>query len=69
MKNVPRKHHYVPQFYLAGFTLDGSSESPLFVCDQEQSKTWKSTPKQSAHRRDFLVRNLPQPQNTRQWSR
>lgn len=49
----PRKHYYVPQFYLAGFTKDSSPDSPLYVCDQGQLKSWKSTPRQSAHQRDF----------------
>lgn len=49
----PRKHHYVPQFYLAGFTMSDSKEGDLYVLDRGQRKTWKSTPKGTAHKRDF----------------
>ncbi len=53
MAGQPRKHHYVPQFYLAGFTKNDCKEGDLYVLDKEQGKTWKSTPKGSAHKRDF----------------
>lgn len=53
MAGQPRKHHYVPQFYLAGFTKDDSKEGRLYVLDKEQRKSWSSTPKGTAHKRDF----------------
>jgi len=53
MSGQPRKHHYVPQFYLAGFTKNDSKVGQLFVLDKEQKKTWTSTPKGTAHKRDF----------------
>jgi hypothetical protein len=53
MGDQPRKHHTVPQFYLAGFTKSESVDGDLWVLDQERQKTWKNTPKQSAHIRDF----------------
>jgi len=53
MGDQPRKHHTVPQFYLAGFTKSDSEDGDLWVLDQERQKSWKSTPKQSAHIRDF----------------
>jgi hypothetical protein len=31
--NIPRKHHYVSQFLLAGFTADGSKDGKLYVSD------------------------------------
>ncbi len=33
MANRPRKHHYVPQFYLAGFSDDRTAEGNLNVLD------------------------------------
>ena len=45
MAGQPRKHHYVPQFYLAGFTENDSKDGQLFVLDKEQRKTWAKTPK------------------------
>lgn len=55
MTSQPRKHHYVPQFYLAGFTLDDSKDGRLFVLDKEKRRTWTSTPKGTAHQRDFYA--------------
>lgn len=53
MAGQPRKHHFVPQFYLAGFTKNNSKDGHLYVLDREQRNTWKSTPKGTAHKRDF----------------
>lgn len=53
MQDQPRKHHFVPQFYVAGFTKSGTKDGDLFVLDQDQRKSWRSTPKQTAHKRDF----------------
>ena len=47
--NVARKHHFVPQGYLAGFTDDGK----LTVFDLESQKTFRTTPKNVAAKRDF----------------
>jgi hypothetical protein len=49
----PRKHHYVPQFYLAGFTDDGTLGGSLHVTDRTRRKVWPSNPKNAAHQRDF----------------
>jgi hypothetical protein len=48
-----RKHHYVPRFYLGGFTVDGTPDGQLFVVDQRSGRTWKSSPAGCAHERDF----------------
>jgi hypothetical protein len=53
MGDQPRRHHFVPQFYLAGFTKTASTDGGLYVLDQKQLRTWKSSPKQAAHQRDF----------------
>lgn len=53
MPNEPHKHHYVPCFYLKGFTKAGKDNGELFVLDQRRCNTWKSTPKNSAHQHDF----------------
>lgn len=49
----PRKHHYVPQFYLAGFTKNDNKDGTLFVFDKERRTKWNSTPRGTAHKRDF----------------
>jgi hypothetical protein len=53
MPNQPRKHHYVPQFYLAAFTDSGTVDGNLHVIDTTRLKTWVSKPKDAAHQRDF----------------
>lgn len=58
MANRPRRHHYVPSFYLAGFTASGSAEDRLFVFDQGQIRSWPSTPENAGHKRDFYAVDL-----------
>ncbi len=58
MANRPRKHHYVPSFYLAGFTWSGSDEDRLNVFDQGQIKAWSSSPRNAGHSRDFYAIDL-----------
>ena len=53
MQNQPVKHHYVPRFYLAGFTLASNDKSRLFVFNTEYGKTWPSTPKKSAFQNHY----------------
>lgn len=55
MGSAPRHHHFVPQFYLSGFSVANSADGDLYVCDQQQVKSWKSSPKQAAHQRDFYA--------------
>lgn len=55
MAHRPRKHHYLPCFYLAGFTIAGSDCDRLYVFDQQQIKSWPSTPRNAAHERDFYA--------------
>ncbi len=58
-KNIARAHHYVPQFYLAGFTSSGSKKATLYVHDLLQLKTWTSTPAGAGHKNDFYRINHP----------
>jgi hypothetical protein len=48
-----RAHHYVPVFYLAGFTLSSDRQDVLWVRDRQQDKCWQSRPVNIAHQRDF----------------
>jgi hypothetical protein len=52
--SIPRSHHYVPEFYLAGFTPSGSKEDFLWVRDFEQQKEWRCRPRNVAAERDFF---------------
>jgi hypothetical protein len=48
--NIPRKHHYVPETYLNGFTAD---DGRLFAIHRDGSKVRPSIPRKEAHERDF----------------
>jgi hypothetical protein len=56
---VARKHHFVPEFYLAGFTASGSKGDYLYAFDQVTLKQWKARPAERAHQRDFYRIDLP----------
>jgi hypothetical protein len=49
-KAAPRKHHFVPQFYLRGFV---GKEDQLFVIDRPSRRTFRTAPKNVAAERDF----------------
>lgn len=57
--SIARAHHYIPQFYLAGFTSSGSKKGTLYVHDLEQLKSWPSNPAAAGHQKDFYRINLP----------
>lgn len=48
-----RKHHYVPQCYLKGFTHNGSRQSRLYVVDARERRAFQTTPLKIAAERDF----------------
>ncbi|HWQ54661.1 MAG TPA: DUF4238 domain-containing protein [Bryobacteraceae bacterium] len=49
----PRRHHYVPRCWLAGFTENGEKNGRLWVTDFCRQKQWPSTPDNAGHIRDF----------------
>ena len=53
MKNVARKHHFVPQGYLAGFTDDGTRTGVLTVFDRVSQSVFAARPRNVAAKRDF----------------
>src|SRR5688500_13218841 len=50
---VPRRHHFLPRFYLAGFTISGKEDGELHVRDRQNGRRWKATPVSFAYERDF----------------
>lgn len=58
MAGRPRKHHYVPRFYLAGFTKSGDENGKLYVLDQQQVKEWSVSPANAAKETDFYAVEL-----------
>jgi hypothetical protein len=51
--NEPRKHHYLPQFYLAGFTKTDARDGRLWVFDKRKLKQWATSPADAAAIRDY----------------
>jgi hypothetical protein len=49
----PRRHHFVPQCWLAGFTDSGEKDGELWVTDLARKRQWKSSPGNAGHIRDF----------------
>ncbi len=47
---TPRRHHYVPQFYLRGFV---GEKDQLFVIDRPSERAFRTPPKNVAAERDF----------------
>ena len=58
MAGRPKKHHYLPKFYLAGFTASGEVADRLYVLDQGQVKEWYTTPEKAATEHDFYSVDL-----------
>jgi hypothetical protein len=54
-----RRQHFVPEFYLSGFTADGERESFLHVLDQTTGKQWRARPRELAHQRDLYRVEVP----------
>lgn len=52
-KKEPRRHHYVPRCWLAGFTDTGDQDGKLFVTDFERRKQWVAAPGTADFIRDF----------------
>ena len=53
MKNVARRHHVVPQGYLAGFTDNGTPAGVLTVFDRVSESVFPAKPRNVATKRDF----------------
>jgi Protein of unknown function (DUF4238) len=51
--NEPRRHHYAPRCWLAGFTDGGTQEAKLFVTDFKRGKQWGAIPGTAGFIRDF----------------
>lgn len=50
----PRKHHIIPAFYLAGFTMTDSQTGMLRIFDQREANRYKSIPKRACRQTDFF---------------
>lgn len=52
-KSTARRHHYLPQSYLARFTDKGTKEGQFFVLEVESGRTFRTSPKKVAVELDF----------------
>ncbi len=59
MNQTSRKHHYVPEGYLIGFTRDKSSDDFLWIFDRKLKKTWHAKSQNVAFERDLYFINDP----------
>ena len=59
MRNIARNHHYVPQFYLKGFSDPNLQNEQLHVIDKEESRHFVTTASNIAVQRDFNRINIP----------
>jgi hypothetical protein len=53
VQNEPRRHHFVPQCWLAGFTSTGEKDGELYVTDLIRRKQWRTNPNKTGFIRDF----------------
>jgi hypothetical protein len=49
----PRRHHFVPACWLAGFTETGDKDGKIWVTDFRRKKQWPSSPGNAGFIRDF----------------
>jgi len=54
-----KKHHFVPQLYLSGFTESGQKDGSLYAHDLDELRTWKAKPKNVAFENDYYKIDLP----------
>lgn len=60
MSTEPRRHHYLPQFYLSGFTTTGEPDGQLSLIGLKDGRRWRGTPNTVGHQRDFYrVEGVP----------
>ena len=52
---TPKRHHYLPEFYLAGFTADGQRDSVFTVFDRDSNAFRPQTPKNTAVSRYYYA--------------
>jgi hypothetical protein len=57
--STPRRHHLLPEFYLAGFTDTGTKDGFVHVFDYFNRKRYRAKPRQIANERDFYRINEP----------
>lgn len=62
MNNISRRHHYLSQFYLGGFTMKGTKDDNLYAIDIKEGRDFEPKPANVGAKKDFNRIKLP---NTR----
>lgn len=58
-RTVARRHHYVPAFWLAGFTPTGQRDSEVTVIDKSQGRVFRAKPTSIGSEKDLYRVNHP----------
>jgi len=53
MVNEPKMHHYIPEFYLSGFTPSRNKDDYLYVFDITNGENFKVRPKNIGKQKDY----------------
>ncbi len=53
MADVARKHHFIPEFFLANFTPSGTKDDFLCVTDMKERKGYSTKPRNAGFQKDF----------------
>ena len=59
MSNIARKHHYIPQFYLRGFSDPTLQNEQLHVIDKVKKRYFVNIPRNVGFQTDFNRVNVP----------
>nr|WKN39241.1 DUF4238 domain-containing protein [Tunicatimonas sp. TK19036] len=57
-KNTPRKHHFIPQYYLKGFSIPNSEKVWVYDKEDKQKEPFSPNIEKIATERDFYKLNL-----------
>lgn len=49
-----KKSHFLPRFYLGGFTAEGTADGFLYVTSKRTKQQWRARAKEAAHQRDLF---------------
>lgn len=57
-KNIPRRHHYIPQYYLKGFSVPENEKIWVYDKENKQKKPFNTNVKNAAVEKDFYKLNM-----------
>ena len=57
---MPRRHHFVPEFYLARFTRSGCKDDVLWVINLQSAERYSARPKRIATQKGYYELDIPE---------